>query len=476
MPRSPMSLFKRTSKPVVLMQLIQGVNMGFKVLVSVCALAGLGATLADNAKQPSQGSEPAYEEFMLRGQSTYINQHKPAFSSALPDGPNSLSKSTESSYTWTNTLFFGWRPQADLELYFVPEMNTGIAFSALQGMGGFTNGEVTRSSGSKPSFYRQKLFLRKTWNEGDLTEVVEADTDQLKGLVSRNRWVMTAGNFSNLDVFDDNAFAKDPRTQFMNWGNMSYAAYDYAADARGYGWGLALEWYKENWALRLSRMTGPKLPNALPVDFQIGKHFGDQFEVERTHYLMNQMGKARVIVWHDRANLANFNDALAYGLANPSQTNHQWIVDVRNGEKDKYGLGLNLEQSISSNLGLFARAMRTDGKTETYAFTEVDDSLSLGAVMNGSSWGRGLDAVGVSYMQNRLSKDRQSYLRAGGISFFIGDGYLVYKPETILEAYYSIGLSQKTALTFDVQSIQNPAYNALRGPVLVTGFRLHTEF
>jgi hypothetical protein len=461
---------------LVLKPSTQAVSAACKGLIGICALIWMSATMADPAKEPSPGVEPAYEEFMLRGQSTYINQHKPAFSSALPDGPNSLTKIAESSYTFTNTLFFGWRPQADLELYFVPEMNTGIAFSALQGMGGFTNGEVTRSAGSKPSFYRQKLFLRKTWNEGDLSEVVEADTDQLKGLVSRNRWVMTAGNFSNLDIFDDNAYAKDPRTQFMNWGNMTYAAYDYAADARGYGWGLALEWYKENWAMRLSRMTGPKLPNGLPVDFQIAKHFGDQFEIERTHYLMNQLGKARVIVWHDRANLANFNDALAYGLANPSQSNHQWIVDVRNGEKDKYGLGFNLEQSINSNLGFFARAMRSDGKTETYAFTEVDNSLSLGAVMNGSSWGRALDAVGLSYMQNGLSKERQNYLRAGGISFFIGEGNLVYKPETILEAYYSVGLSQKTAVTFDVQSIQNPAYNALRGPVLVTGFRLHTEF
>ena len=452
------------------------VQSSLKWVLGVSLLLFLQVNWAEASKSDAQAWDPSFEEFMLRGQSTYINQHKSSFASALPDGPNSLVRGAESSYTWTNTFFFGWRPKRDLEIYFVPEMNVGVPFSALVGMGGFTNAEATRAAGSKPSIYRQKFFLRKTFNQGELTEVVEADVDQLKGLVSKDRWVLTAGNFSNLDVFDDNAYAKDPRTQFMNWGNMTYAAYDYAADARGYGWGLALEWYKENWALRMSRMTGPKLPNGLSVDFQIGKHYGDQFEIERSHYLMNQAGKSRFIVWHDRANVANFNDALAYGLAYPNLKNRQWIDQVRTGDKDKYGLGINIEQSINESLGIFARVMRSDGKTETYAFTEVDASLSLGAVMRGSSWGRGLDFVGVSYMQNKLSQERQNYLRNGGISFFIGDGYLAYKPELILETFYSLSLSKHTALSFDVQSVRNPAYNYLRGPVMVTGFRLHTEF
>jgi len=468
--------FNQTSMLGLSLRVRKSVQTCLKMVLGVSLLSFLQVNLAEESKHVDQAQDPSFEEFMLRGQSTYINQYKSSFASALPDGPNSLARGAETSYTWTNTVFFGWRAQKDLEFYFVPEMNVGIPFSALAGMGGFTNGEVTRAAGSSPSIYRQKLFLRKTFNEGDLTEVVAADVDQLKGLVSRNRWVLTAGNFSNLDVFDDNAYAKDPRTQFMNWGNMTYAAYDYAADARGYGWGVALEWYKENWALRLSRMTGPKLPNGLPVDFQIGKHFGDQLEIERSHYLMSQAGKSRFIVWHDRAKVANFSDALAYGLANPNLTNRQWISQVRTGEKDKYGLGFNVEQQINESLGVFARAMRADGKTETYAFTEVDASLALGAVMNGSSWGRGLDFVGVSYLQNKLSEERQNYLRNGGISFFIGDGYLGYKPELILETFYSLSLGKKTALTFDVQSVRNPAYNSLRGPVMVTGFRLHTEF
>jgi hypothetical protein len=79
-------------------------------------------------------------------------------------------------------------------------------------------------------------------------------------------------------------------------------------------------------------------------------------------------------------------------------------------------------------------------------------------------------------MQNQLSNDRRKYLNAGGISFFIGDGSLSYKPENIFESFYSLGIYKNTWLTADYQRISNPAYNAARGPVNVYAFRFHSEF
>jgi high affinity Mn2+ porin len=79
-------------------------------------------------------------------------------------------------------------------------------------------------------------------------------------------------------------------------------------------------------------------------------------------------------------------------------------------------------------------------------------------------------------MQNRLSTDRRQFLEAGGISFFIGDDKLSYKPETIFEGFYSLGLGKSSWLTGDYQRIQNPAYNASRGPVNVFAVRFHAEF
>src|SRR5450830_1193751 len=224
------------------------------------------------ADSGADAEAPAAEETsMLRFQSTYIWQKKNSFNAAY-SGPNSLSSQAERSYTLTFDAYLGFKPWQGGELYFVPEITQGLALSSLTGLGGFTNGEATRVSGTNPTLYRQKLFLRQTWNQGGGQDKVDAAVDQMAGTVDRNRWVLTAGNFSTLDVFDDNAYAKDPRTQFMNWSGMSHTSFDYAADARGFGWGAALEWYQGPWVLRAGRMTGPTTPNGQPVDLRIFKH------------------------------------------------------------------------------------------------------------------------------------------------------------------------------------------------------------
>lgn len=433
------------------------------LVASLLPWAALGQTQAVDL-------EPAVWD--LRFQSTYIWQYKPGFNAAY-SGANSLTAGREYSTTFSATAYLGFRPWAGGEIYFNPEFSQGHAFSQLTGLGGFTNGEVTRASSDSLQYYRQRLFLRQTWGGGGGNEVREADLNQLAGAVDRNRVVLTAGNFSVLDVFDNNAYAKDSRRQFMNWSGMTHASYDYAADARGFGWGAALEWYQDNWVLRLGRMTGPVTPNDLPVDFDILNHYGDQIEVERGHQLGTLPGKVRVLLWRNRAVLARYQDAIDWGRANNRAPD---IFQVRNGEQFKTGLGINVEQALSSTAGVFLRAMQADGGTETYAFTEADQSFAGGLSLQGAGWGRPQDTLGLMLAQNGLSAQRRAYLEAGGISFFIGDGALRYQPETIFEVYYSVGLGRHVFLTLDYQRIQNPAYNADRGPADFAGLRLHTEF
>lgn len=417
------------------------------------------------------------EDVSVRLQTTYNWQKHPAYQAAY-SGPNSIVPSAEKMYTFSTTAFIGMRLWQGAEAYLTPEISQGVPFSAnLIGMGGFTNGEITRAAGASPTLYRQKLFLRQTWNNGGESQRVEAgQNNQMAGWVDRNRVVLTVGNFSTLDVFDPNSYAKDARTQFMNWGNWTYAAYDYAADARGFGWGFATEWYQDEWVLRFGRMTGPVLPNGLAVDNSIFKRFGDQLEVEHEHTLYGHPGKVRVLGWRDRARLASFTDALAWLKANPGNyTGPDALIAVRGSEKNKYGLGFNIEQEISDNTGFFMRVMQADGRTETYAFTEVDGSLSAGTLIKGNAWGRSEDGIGLSLMRNVLSAERRRFLEAGGISFFIGDTKLRYRPEDIFEGYYSFGVTKNIWLTADYQRMQNPAYNADRGPINVYAFRLHAE-
>jgi high affinity Mn2+ porin len=420
----------------------------------------------------AQAEDATQEDWNAKFQTTYIWQKKPSFNAAY-SGPNSLSPNAEKSYTFSTDAFFGLRVRQNSELYFVPEIAQGVPFSNLTGMGGFTNGEITRASGTSPTIYRQQLFLRQTWGLGGGTEKVESDMNQLAGVVEINRFVLTAGNFSTLNIFDNNTYAHDPRTQFMNWSNMTYAAYDYAADARGFSWGFAGEWYQDNWVVRFGRMTVPKEPNVLQLDYQFFKHYGDQAEIERSHELGGQPGKVRLLGYRDHAKIASYRDAINYGIATNTTPS---IFNVRYGEKSKYGFGIDVEQAINTNLGAFLRAMWTDGRTETDAFTEVDRSVAGGISLKGTSWGREQDTVGVALIGNALSKDRRDYLQAAGISFFIGDGALRYRPETILESYYNWNIAKHVWLTADYQHIANPAYNVDRGPVEIFGARLHLEY
>ncbi len=422
------------------------------------------------------GAQAAEEQQAdVKFQLTYNWQRNGSFRSPYA-AANSLAPAGGRMYTFSTTAHIGGRPWQGGEVYFNPEIAQGVPFGGnLVGLGGFTNGEITRAAGTHPTFYRQRLFLRQTWNQGGGSEKVESDFNQLSGSVDRNRFVLTVGNFSVLDVFDDNTYAKDPRAQFMNWNHWTYAAYDYAADARGFGWGFAGEWYRDDWVVRFGRMTGPREPNGLPVDFAIGRHYGEQLEVERAYTLFGQPGRARLLAWRNRAVLGSFADALALLRTNPA-AGPQTIVAVRGAPKVKYGLGINLEQALGRDGGVFLRAMQADGKTETHAFTEVDASLSLGGAVNGRSWGRAGDTVGVAFARNALSGDRRRYLAAGGISFFIGDGALNYRAEQTLETYYSLGVNRSLWLTLGLQHVRNPAYNADRGRVNVLAVRMHVHF
>jgi len=292
--------------------------------------------------------------------------------------------------------------------------------------------------------------------------------------------VVTAGQFSTLDIFDDSRYAKDPRVQFMNWGNMTYLAYDYAADARGYSTGLAGEWYLEHWVLRASRMLAPKSPNGRDLNWQIFNTYGDQFEIERRHHIGQLPGKVSVLAYRNKMILARFSDATNYVTANNAQGT-QAINNVRTSYQYKTGVGIHGEQALTHDLGIYARALTSDGRTETMSFTEADNSVSVGMGMNGTRWTRPHDSIGISMMQNGLSSYRRSYLQAGGVSYFIGDyagsGQTIsYRPERIGEVYYNATVVKNILAGLNFQHINNPAYNAARGPVNIISFRIHAEF
>ena len=399
-------------------------------------------------------------------------QRKSAFDAPYT-GPHSLRPERERSYSFTGTLSFGMRPWRDGELYFDPEIAQGVPLSGLTGLGGFTNGEIARTSGQSPKLYRARAFLRQTWGFGGGSQRVDAEMNQLAGTADRRRVVLTAGNLAVLDIFDDNAYSHDPRTQFLNWSLMTHGAFDYAADARGYSWGAALEGYYDDWTLRAGRFAQPRQPNQMSLDPKLFSHYGDQLELEHRHEIGGRQGAVRVLAFRNRARMASYADALDAAAVTGGTPD---LNAVRDGEKTKTGYGVNLEQSLSSELGAFFRASRGDGRTETYAFTEIDRSVSGGVLLKGTAWKRGEDTLGLGAARNGLSDSHRDYLAAGGLGFFLGDGQLNYRPEQIVEAFYSIAVTKGFSLAVDFQRIANPGYNADRGPARVASLRVHAEF
>ena len=404
-------------------------------------------------------------------QTTYVWQRKYPFGAAY-SGPNSLSADREKSYSFTATAALGARLWSGGELYFDPEVAQGVPLSGLTGLGGFTNGEIARVTGPTPTLYRARLFARQAWGFGGGKEKLESEANQLAGGVDRHRLVLTAGNLSVLDLFDDNAFSHDPRTQFLNWSLMTHGAYDYAADARGYSWGLALEYFHDDWAVRAGRFMMPKQSNGLPLNPRIFDSFGDQLEFDRSHEVGGQPGKLRFLAFRNQASMGGFRDAIADASASGAAPD----LAASRKQRVKYGFGVNLEQNLSPATGVFARASWNNGEAETFAFTEIDRSISAGVSVKGAGWGRPADSVGLAFARNGLSAAHRDYLAAGGLGFFLGDGALSYRREDAIESYYSLNLAKEIWVSAHVQRVFNPAYNADRGPVSVVSTRLHYGF
>jgi high affinity Mn2+ porin len=272
-----------------------------------------------------------------------------------------------------------------------------------------------------------------------------------------------------LDVFDNNAYAKDPRKDFMNWAIWAPGAFDYAADKVGLTYGVTAELNQKSWALRAGYFLMDAASNSDNFDMRLFQRGNYVLELEQRYALFGKPGKFRTIAWLNSA----FSGSYRATLDNPALNLD--IAQTRQG-RIKYGYALTVEQAVTDDLGLFGRWSWNDGRTEIMAFTDIDASLSLGASLKGTSWGRPDDTIGIAGAVNALSRDHRDFIAAGGLGPLIGDGRLNYREESIIEAYYALALTKHITFTADYQFVQNPAYNADRGPVSIFSGRLRGEF
>jgi high affinity Mn2+ porin len=198
-------------------------------------------------------------------------------------------------------------------------------------------------------------------------------------------------------------------------------------------------------------------------------------EAERRHELLGMPGKVLVTLFDSRGRMALLNDAV--NLAQTSGEGiHETLVAVRRF-RDRTGVSLNLEQQLSPDLGMFARAGKASGDVEAYEFSDIDRTISAGLSLKGTRWSHADDTVGVAVILNGISAARERFLNAGGLGILVGDGQLPHPgSEQILETYYRLALARWLQLTFDYQYVINPAYNTDRGPVSIFAVRVHAQF
>ena len=412
---------------------------------------------------------PRSDWWSLHSQVTVVSQHHGSFPAPY-SGLNSLEATPETKDSVTATIFAGARLWRGAELYFNPELSAGEGFSGVTGLAGFPNGEIYRVGVTKPTVVVARAYLQQTFGLGGEREAIEDEPNRLAGKIPLHRLVLRFGKFGLTDFFDDNRFSHDSREQFLNWALLGNGAWDYAADTRGYTWGLVGEYLERGWAVRGAAVLVPTEANGMHLDTRIADAHSFNLEGERRYRLDGRPGAVRLILYRNVARMGNYREAIEASPVAPD------VASTRRYGRDKNGVGLNLEQEVADGAGVFLRLGWNDGRNETWAFTEIDRTATLGTSWSGRAWGRGKDRVAAALIVNGLSPDHRNYLAAGGYGFIIGDGRLRYGPETILETYYDLALPRGLSVTGDYQHVAHPAYNRDRGPVDVVGLRVHLAF
>ena len=323
--------------------------------------------------------------------------------------------------------------------------------------------------------YTARVQLHQTIGFTDQAVPQERTFLALATQVPVRRLDLRVGKFTLPDTFDINAVLTDSHLQFENWTVDNNGAWDYAADTRGYTYGVALEYDDRDWSLRYVLALMPTVANGITLDWDLRQARAQNVELEiRTTLLPGRDGAIRLLAYGNNAHMGDYRQAVEDYFAGLTPTPE--ITSVEKYGTLKYGFGINLEQDVTPNFRVAGRFGWNEGQHESFAYTEDDQTFLFGADYAGSRWHRKFDKVGVAFVTNAIKKDHQNYLKYGGLGFLLGDGNLNYAREDILEAYYNLHVWRGLYYAVDYQNIHHPGYNQDRGPVNVEGVRVHIDF
>ncbi len=406
--------------------------------------------------------------WLLHGQATFVQQLRAGFRAPYA-GPNSMQSATMQRNTASASLVVGRSLWQGAEFVIDPQLSRGFGLSSTRGIAGFPNGEAFRVGSNDPIGYFTRAFFRQTIGLSADTVAPDGDLLRFSRPQPRERITITAGKFAVFDIFDDNRYAHDPRTQFLNWAFVSAAAFDFSNDAKGYTNGVALEWENGTWGLRGAAVQVARRINSLSLDPQPLRGFQLLAQIDHFHQIAGRPGALRLLGGLSRTRSQSYNELLAGDIDATRES-------PTGSYRRKVMLVLNGEQEIADELGLFSRLSWNDGRNQQWMYTEMDWAISAGLSLGGGRWGRPADTVGLAGNIGGLSSQHRRFLAAGGTGFILGDGRLSYRPEQVVEVYYDARLAPGINMAGNIQLVNHPGHNADRGPIAVFSLRMRVVF
>lgn len=383
-------------------------------------------------------------------------------------GDQSLKNTSETKQTISFDVFAGVRLWPGAEFHADALVWQGFGLSHTFGVAGFPNNEAFKGGTELPNVTFAHLYLEQTFGFGGDPEAIPDSAQHLAKIVDSRRLTLIAGKMSAKDLFDANTYSNDGRVQFMNWALVSAGAWDFPADSLGYTPGFVVDLHEPDWSLRYGFFQVPRVANGLAADPHFLEAWGMATEFEKRWSIQGHPGAGRILLFANRADMRRFDEIEDPSVPRDTSEPPQYHI--------KWGIGFNWEQELMPSVGVFSRVSWNDGHTESWAYTDIDKTASLGLSINGSLWSRKEDTYGLAGVINGISGGHRGYLAGGGMGVTVGDGALTYGTEGILETYYDFNVWKTLHATFDYSFINNPAYNRARGPVSVFAGRIHWEY
>jgi hypothetical protein len=448
------------------------------------SVAAVGAG-ADSAGAPvlTMAPHPENSRYWISGQANSIFQMHGHFHSPY-EGANSLRDILEYKASEVATLYLGYQlhpnTRFNTDLILDWENAGGRGISQALGLAGETNLDVVRDPSLSIAPYLARGEIHQTIGLTSEMTAQDRGTFALATQIPVRRFEIRIGKMTLPDTFDVNSVGTDSHLQFTNWTIDNNGAWDYAADTRGYTVGGIVEYDDRVWSARYGIAAMPVVANGTSLDWAFSRSNGQYWEFEVRKGLFarflskDRKGAVRVLSYTNHAHMGDYRASVEEFLAGDTTTPE--ITATERFGTVKYGFGLNTEQEVTGSLRLFGRFGWNEDQHESFAYTEVGQTVLFGGDYAGQPWHRANDKLGVAFVSNAIKRDHQNYLHYGGQGFLLGDGGLTYAREDIVEWYYNAHLWHGLFGMLGGSYIAHPGYNRDRGPLYVPAARAHIDF